>query len=272
MERIDAEADALIRDLGDQAYQEARRREHEASSESIAEDWALVARAVARKTGSRVGLNLTTQLEMNTFFVLDREPGVAREARPRPDPEVAQAPIREPKPAAVAAPQPAPRLSQRRSPRLSRFGSSLWARPPSPDQPYCGRTRSGPPTSPPRSSPPRSPPGRPKRSACAFSITTGTRFSADRSPPADRGCRDAGPRWNRRVEVSELVSPKLKRASAANWTKPASHIGRLAASGSERRVMMIFLKVHFGLFLPGFRLSFGSAQRKIPGFLLELGE
>lgn len=107
MERIDAEADALIRDLGDQAYQEARRREHEASSESIAEDWALVARAVARKTGSRVGLNLTTQLEMNTFFVLDREPGVAREARPRPDPEVAQAPIREPKPAAVAAPEPA---------------------------------------------------------------------------------------------------------------------------------------------------------------------
>ena len=107
MERIDDEAEALIRDLGDQAYQEARRREHEASSESIAEDWALVARAVARKTGSRVGLNLTTQLEMNTFFVLDREPGVAREARPRPDPEVAQAPIREPKPAAVAAPQPA---------------------------------------------------------------------------------------------------------------------------------------------------------------------
>ena len=107
MERIDAEADALIRDLGDQAYQEARRREHEASSESIAEDWALVARAVARKTGSRVGLNLTTQLEMNTFFVLDREPGVARAARPRPEPETAQAPIRQPKPAAASAPQPA---------------------------------------------------------------------------------------------------------------------------------------------------------------------
>ena len=107
MERIDAEADALIRDLGDQAYQEARRREHEASSDAIAEDWALVARAVARKTGSRVGLNLSTQLEMNTFFVLDREPGVARGARPRPEAEVEQAPKRQPQPAAAPTPQPA---------------------------------------------------------------------------------------------------------------------------------------------------------------------
>jgi hypothetical protein len=101
-ERIDAEAEALIRDLGDQAYQEARRREHEASSDAIAEDWALVARAIARKTGSRVGLNLSTQLEMNTFFVLDREPGVAREARPRPAPE----PERQSKPVDVPTPQP----------------------------------------------------------------------------------------------------------------------------------------------------------------------
>ena len=87
-DRIDAEAEALIRDLGDQAYHEARRREHEASSDATAEDWALVAKAIARKTGSRVGLNLSTQLEMNTFFVLDREPGVARKARPRPEPEL----------------------------------------------------------------------------------------------------------------------------------------------------------------------------------------
>jgi hypothetical protein len=106
MERIDAEADALIRDLGDQAYQEARRREHEASSDAIAEDWALVAKAIARKTGSRVGLNLSTQLEMNTFFVLDREPGVAREPRPRPEPEAEPAPEHRPKPAAVPTPQP----------------------------------------------------------------------------------------------------------------------------------------------------------------------
>jgi hypothetical protein len=106
MERIDAEAEALIRELGDQAYQEARRREHEASSDATAEDWALIARAVARKTGSRVGLNLSTQLEMNTFFVLDREPGAAREARPRPEPEAEPGPQRQPKPASVPTPQP----------------------------------------------------------------------------------------------------------------------------------------------------------------------
>jgi hypothetical protein len=81
LERIETEAEALIRDLGDGAYHEARRREHEASSDAIAEDWALVARAVARQTGSRVGLNFSTQLEMNTFFVLDREPGEADEPR-----------------------------------------------------------------------------------------------------------------------------------------------------------------------------------------------
>jgi hypothetical protein len=86
MERIDAEAEALILELGDCAYQEARRREHEASSDAIAEDWALIAKAIARKTGSRVGLNLSTQLEMNTFFVLDREPDAPRKARSLPDP------------------------------------------------------------------------------------------------------------------------------------------------------------------------------------------
>jgi hypothetical protein len=107
-ERIEAEAEALIRDLGDCAYQEARRREHEASSDAIAEDWALVARAVARKTGSRVGLNLSTQLEMNTFFVLDREPGASRPARPRPVPGLGPQPEPElqPRPAGVPSPQP----------------------------------------------------------------------------------------------------------------------------------------------------------------------
>jgi hypothetical protein len=86
-ERIEAEADALIRDLGDGAYQEARRREHEASSDAIADDWTLVARAVARKTGSRIGLNISTQLEMNTYFVLDRDPEEARKLRSFAEPE-----------------------------------------------------------------------------------------------------------------------------------------------------------------------------------------
>ena len=104
MERIDAEAEALIRELGDCAYQEARRREHEASSDAISEDWALVAKAVARKTGSRVGLNLSTQLEMNTFFVLDREPDAPRKARPLPEPGPEAK--RLPKAAGIPTPQP----------------------------------------------------------------------------------------------------------------------------------------------------------------------
>jgi hypothetical protein len=79
MERIEAEAEALIRELGETAYHVARRREHEASSDATADDWALVARAIALKTGSRVGLNLSTQLEMNAFFALGRGSGEAVE-------------------------------------------------------------------------------------------------------------------------------------------------------------------------------------------------
>jgi hypothetical protein len=88
VERIEAAAEALIRDLGDGAYHEALGREHEASSDALAKDWANVARAVARQTGSRIGFDLSTQLAMNTFFVLDREPGEPREPQFRkPEPE-----------------------------------------------------------------------------------------------------------------------------------------------------------------------------------------
>ena len=88
VERIEAAAEALIRDLGDGAYHEALGREHEASSDALAKDWANVARAVARQTGSRIGFDLSTQLAMNTFFVLDREPGEPRKPQFRkPEPE-----------------------------------------------------------------------------------------------------------------------------------------------------------------------------------------
>jgi hypothetical protein len=102
MERIEAEAETLIRDLGDRAYHEARRKEHEASSDAIAEDWAMVARAVARRTGSRIGLNISTQLEMNTFFVLDRDPGGPGERRSFAEGEREHQPDR----ASVPTPQP----------------------------------------------------------------------------------------------------------------------------------------------------------------------
>jgi hypothetical protein len=49
MERTDAEAEELIREFCDDAYVEAIRRENEASSDAIAEDWSRVALAVAHK-------------------------------------------------------------------------------------------------------------------------------------------------------------------------------------------------------------------------------
>jgi hypothetical protein len=116
-QRIEAEAEALIRDLGNGAFHEARRREHEASSDTIASEWAEVALAVARKTGSRVGLDISTQLAMNTFFVLDREPDESRELRPFSEP----GPADEPKRVAVPTPQPF---------RIQFIGAATGAAPP----------------------------------------------------------------------------------------------------------------------------------------------
>ncbi len=73
IERIQAEAEALIRDLGDWAYSEARRREHEASSDAIAKDWSRVALTIARKTGKRVGLDAATRMSMNANFSIGEE-------------------------------------------------------------------------------------------------------------------------------------------------------------------------------------------------------
>jgi hypothetical protein len=69
--RIDAEAETLIRDLGDRAYPEARRREREASSDQIAKDWGRVALAVARKTGKRIGLDTATRMALEADFPLE---------------------------------------------------------------------------------------------------------------------------------------------------------------------------------------------------------
>jgi hypothetical protein len=51
IKRLDAEAEALICELGADAYAEARRKECEASSDTIAKDWGRVALAVAKRTG-----------------------------------------------------------------------------------------------------------------------------------------------------------------------------------------------------------------------------
>ncbi len=56
--RVEAEAKAMIHDLGDHAVSEARRREREASSDEIGR----VALAVARMTGKRVGVEKATRM------------------------------------------------------------------------------------------------------------------------------------------------------------------------------------------------------------------
>jgi hypothetical protein len=84
-ERIEDEADELVRLLGDDAYAEARWREHTASSRASAQEWNLIALAIARSTGRRIGLDLSTRMAMNTVFVPDREPD---RCRPRPSPEL----------------------------------------------------------------------------------------------------------------------------------------------------------------------------------------
>ncbi len=81
MERIKAEAEALIRGIGDRAYSEARRGEREASSDAIAKDWSRVALAVARKTGRRVGLDAATRMSTDADFSL-REDEAASNERP----------------------------------------------------------------------------------------------------------------------------------------------------------------------------------------------
>jgi hypothetical protein len=52
--RIEAEAEALISELGIHAYDEARRKESEASSDEIARDWNQVAKLIAARTSLSV--------------------------------------------------------------------------------------------------------------------------------------------------------------------------------------------------------------------------
>src|SRR5580704_14843642 len=86
IERIETEADELVRLLGDDAYSEARWREHTASSSVSAQECNLIALAIARRTGRRIGLDLSTRMAMNAVFAPDREPD---EHKPQPHAEVA---------------------------------------------------------------------------------------------------------------------------------------------------------------------------------------
>ncbi len=82
MGSIDAEAEALIRDLGDRAYSEARRRESEASSDAIAKDWGRVALSVARRMEKRLGFETAAGTATNAGLAPDRGPAPARQPQP----------------------------------------------------------------------------------------------------------------------------------------------------------------------------------------------
>jgi hypothetical protein len=55
--RVEAEADRLVRDYGEQAHSIARLREDEASSVQMAQEWIRIARAVSCRTQERVVLS-----------------------------------------------------------------------------------------------------------------------------------------------------------------------------------------------------------------------
>ena len=50
---ISSEAEALFSDFGGEAYAEACRRASEASSDSLARDWSVVAATIVRRSGMR---------------------------------------------------------------------------------------------------------------------------------------------------------------------------------------------------------------------------
>ncbi len=83
VERIEDEAGELVRLLGGDAYGEARWREQTASSRVMAKEWNLIALAIARRTGRRIGLDVSTRMAMNVVFAPDRKPA---EGKPQPDP------------------------------------------------------------------------------------------------------------------------------------------------------------------------------------------
>ena len=83
IDSVNAEADALIRDFGAAAYSEARRREHEASSDAIAKDWERVALAIARKLTADTGSLDSERMAARVALVPDRDPASPSSTRSR---------------------------------------------------------------------------------------------------------------------------------------------------------------------------------------------
>ncbi len=72
-----------MRALGEAAYDEARYREQEASSDEIARDWGLVAMAVARRIGRSKDVDPLVRIAMNAVLVPDRKEAASRKPRSR---------------------------------------------------------------------------------------------------------------------------------------------------------------------------------------------
>jgi hypothetical protein len=66
--RIRAETDLLVSELGEGAYSEARKRQREADSSSMLQRWSGVAKAIAKRTGKRVGLDTATHMAKEADF------------------------------------------------------------------------------------------------------------------------------------------------------------------------------------------------------------
>jgi hypothetical protein len=63
--RIDADSEMLIRELGAEAFAEARMMERRAKSSDEGRRWRDIALTVARKTGKRVGLDTATRMALD---------------------------------------------------------------------------------------------------------------------------------------------------------------------------------------------------------------
>jgi hypothetical protein len=84
-ERIEAEAEVVMREYAVRAYAEARRREREAKSKAEAQNWSRVALKIAHKTGKRVGFDTATRMAADANFAASVETSASSAHAPIPE-------------------------------------------------------------------------------------------------------------------------------------------------------------------------------------------
>jgi len=85
-ERVEAEAERLMREHSCDAYGEARRREQEAKSKLEAKVWGRAAQAIAQETATRFDLNNATRTALDADLVTVREAVPSPSSFVGPDP------------------------------------------------------------------------------------------------------------------------------------------------------------------------------------------